>query len=156
MEVTMKSGFMEFVATRLVPDHPGQTERWYAKEYLQLGSNLSDAKNPEESLANTLAKQVREGREPRIKRIRKGGKYLYFPASMTYIPDTGVEVIIQLSLSEQELKNIENLVSVGKFNNRDNAIKWLLQEGIKANNNYLDKVANTIRQIESLKKEVIN
>jgi len=152
----MKSGFMEFVATKLILDHPGQTERWYAKEYLQLGSNLSDAKNPEESLANTLAKQVREGREPRIKRIRKGGKYLYFPAAMTYIPDTNEEIFIQLSLSKEELKDIDNLVTIEKFKNRDTTIKWLIQEGIKSNRDYLNKVENTISQIEILKKRALD
>ena len=150
----MKSGFMDFVATKLIYANPGQTERWYAKEYLKIGNDLSNAKDPEVSLANTLAKQVREGREQRIKRIRKGGKYLYFPASMTYVPETGEQLVVQIIVSEKELKDIDNLVAVEKFKNRDNAIKWLFQEGIKVNKNYLDKVAEIVSKIESLKKEV--
>lgn len=147
----MKSGFMDFVATRMIPDSPGKTARWYANEYLQLGDNLSDAKNPIESLANTLDKQVREEREKRIRRERIGGKYLFFPAGVSPQPNKE-DIVAQISLSTQELEDIDNLIAVGKFKSRNNTIEWLVTEGIKSNRNYLDKVADTTRQIEQLKK----
>jgi len=147
----MKSGFMDFVATHMVPDSPGKTARWYATEYLELGDNLSDAKNPIESLANTLDKQVREEREKRIRRERIGGKYLFFPVGASLQPNKE-DIVAQISLSTQELEDIDNLVAVGKFKSRNNTIEWLVTEGIKSNSNYLDKVADTTRQIEQLKK----
>ena len=64
------------------------------------------------------------------------------------------DIIIQLSLSVQELKDIDNLVAVGKFDNRSSAIKWLVLEGIKAKRTHLDKVADIRNQIDSLKREV--
>ena len=151
----MKKGFMDFVARRLIPDFPGQTAQWYAEQYLQLEDNGSDAKDPVQSLANTLDKQVREGREKRIRRERKGGVYRYFPVSASN--EGHLEnVVVQVSLStqEQELGDIDNLVAVGKFNSRSDAIKWLVVEGIKANRGFLDKVADIRKQIEELKRDI--
>ncbi len=61
-------------------------------------------------------------------------------------------VVTQLSLSTQEVEDIDNLVAVDKFGNRSNAIKWLVVEGIRANRGYLDKVADTRDQIDRLKE----
>ena len=150
----MKRGFMDFVATRLIPDNPGHPASWYANEYLQLGddSDLSDAKHPLQSLANTLSKQVQTGREKRVRREHINGVYRFFPASVGSISDSSEEIILQLSMSAQELKDVDNLVAVGKHSNRSSAIKWLVIEGIKANRAYLEKVSDTMSQIERLKK----
>ena len=150
----MKQGFMDHVATILVPEFPGATALWYAQAYLKEGGS-SDAEYPEQSLANTLSKQVKTGREKRIRRERIKGVYCYFPASITSKPDSNEEIVVQLSLPAKELKDIDNLVAVDKFKNRSYAIRWLVMEGIKANRDYLDKVADTISQIEQLKNEVV-
>ena len=63
-------------------------------------------------------------------------------------------IVAQIPLSMQELKDIDNLVAVDKFNNRSDAIKWLVTRGIAANRGYLDEVADTRRQIERLKEEL--
>jgi Arc/MetJ-type ribon-helix-helix transcriptional regulator len=152
--INMKKGFMDFVATILIPDFPGETAQWYAEHYLEeRGDDGSDAKHPVQSLANTLSKQVLEGKEKRVRRHRVGGVYRYFPVAAS---DEGhlENVVVQVSLSTQELEDIDNLVAVEKFNNRNDAIKWLVVEGIKANRGYLDKVADTRKQIEDLKRGV--
>jgi len=148
----MKRGFMDVVATSIIPAFPGETARWYAEEYLQ--DNNSDAKDPVQSLANTLDKQVREGKEQRIRRERIGGIYRYFPASESNDSNSGQTIIMQFTLSSEELEDVNNLVSSGKFSNRNDAIKWLVAEGIKSNRSYLNKVAEVKRQIERLKKEI--
>ncbi len=150
----MKRGFMEFVATHLIPDFPGQTAQWYAREYLESFSDGSDAKNKAQSLASTLNKQVQTGLERRVWRKRIGGVYRYFPASMSPTSDAVEDVVIQISFSKQELEDIDNLVTVDRFNNRSGATKWLVIEGITANRGYLDKVAGTRKQIEQLKREI--
>lgn len=150
----MKKGFMDVVATSIIPQFPGETARWYAEEYLQIGDNLSDAKDPVQSLANTLDKQVREGKEPRIKRQRVDGKYRYFPVSQSRDSNSFHEVVTQINLSSEELQDIDNLVAIEKFSNRNGAIKWLIIEGIKANRDYLNKVFETKRKIEQLKKQI--
>jgi len=153
----MKSGFTDFVATRLIPDYPGQTARWYAREYLQLGDKMSDAKNPEESLANTLDKQVREGRETRVRRERVGGKYCYFPtpprlSSLTCSDEESI--VVQLSLSKREQDDINNLIAVDKFKNRNDAVRWLVTEGAKTQRDYLDRVNDIAQQIRQMKKNI--
>jgi len=154
----VKRGFMDFVATNLIPNFPGQTSSWYAKEYLKLFSNGSEAKNRVQSLASTLNKQVQTGLEKRVWRKRVNGIYRYFPASM--LPGSGSaggseeDVVIQMRLSKQELEEIDNLVAVDKFRNRNDAIKWLVIEGMTANRAYLDRVKDAIKQIEQLKREV--
>ncbi len=150
----MKRGFMDLAVNSIIPAFPGHTAKWIASEALAHDSNLSDAKNPIASLANTLNKQVQTGKEKRVRREQIGGIYCYFPVSMSSASGSSEEIIVQLSLSTQELKDIDNLVAVGKFNNRSDAIKWLVIEGIKANRGYLDKVADTKNQIERLKREV--
>ena len=152
----MKSGFTDFVATRLIPDYPGQTARWYAREYLQLGDKMSDARNPEESLANTLDKQVREGRETRVRRERVGGKYCYFPTPPRLSSSTCCEwesIVVQIILSKQEQDDINNLIAVDRFRNRNDAVRWLVTEGINTQRDYLDRVQATAKQIEQMKKE---
>ena len=151
----MKKGFMELVATRLVVESPGKTAEQYAGDALDKGLVFSDARDPVQSLANTLAKQVREGREKRIRRERIDGAYRYFPATESH--NRVFEFIfVQVSLDAEKVKHIDNLVSVGAFDDRSRAINWLVEEGIKANRHYLDKVERVINQIEGLKTSVAN
>ena len=153
----MKSGFTDFVATRLIPDHPGHTARWYAREYLRLGGKLSDARNPEESLANTLDKQVRDGRETRVRRQRVDGRNCFFPAAATLSSLTRSDqesIVVQIVLPKQEQDDINNLIAVDRFKNRNDAIRWLVTEGIKAQRDYLDRVNDTAQQIQQMKKQI--
>ena len=151
----MKRGFMDLAVNSIIPAFPGQTAQWIAREALAHDSNLSDStKDSIASLANTLSKQVQTGREKRIRRERIGGIYCYFPVSGASASESSEDIVAQISLSTQELKDVDNLIAVGKFGNRSSAIKWLVTEGIKANRAYLDRVANTQNQIERLKREV--
>jgi len=150
----MKRGFMD-LAVEIVKEYPGLTALEVAREALDHASDLSDAQNPEQSLASTLNKQVQTGREKRIRRERIKGKYRYFPVSAPSASNSGEDIVVQISLSTQELEDIDNLVTVvGKFDDRSSAIKWLVTEGIKANRAYLDRVADIRNQIERLKREV--
>jgi len=150
----MKRGFMD-LAVEIVKEYPGETALSIAREALDFNSDLSDAQNPEQSLASTLNKQVQTGQEKRIRRERIKGLYRYFSVSTPSTSNSNEDIIVQISLSTQELEDIDNLVAVvGKFDNRSSAIKWLLREGIKINRGYIDKVADTRNQIERLKSEV--
>ena len=151
----MQRGFTDFVATRMIPDHPGHEASWYARQYLELVDE-SDlvAQHPVQSLANTLSKQVQTGREKRVRRERVKGVFRYFPVSQSSTSHASEDVVVQFSLSMQELESIDNLVVVGKFANRSDAIKWLVKEGIKSNRNYLDKAAQIKEQIEQLKSRI--
>ncbi len=150
----MKRGFMDLAVNSIIPAFPGQTAQWIAREALTHDSDLSDSKTSIASLANTLNKQVQTGRERRVRREFIKGSFCFFLVSMSSTSDSEEEIVVQISLSAQELKNIDNLVAVGKFDNRSTAIKWLVVEGITANRGYLDKVADARNQIECLKREI--
>jgi Arc/MetJ-type ribon-helix-helix transcriptional regulator len=149
----MKRGFMDLVPT-ILENYPGLTAREVAREAIDSGIVASDAQNPEQSFATTLNKQVQTGLEKRIRRERVKGIYRYFLVSAPSTSGATEEIVVQFSLPAQELKDIDNLVAVGKYDNRSSAIKWLVLEGIKTNRAYLDKVADTKNQIERLKRNI--
>jgi hypothetical protein len=149
----MKRGFMD-LAVEILKEYPGLTAVEVAREALDFSSDLSDSKDPVQSLASTLNKQVQTGLEKRIRREHIKGVYRYFLASALATSDSSEEIVVQFSLPAQELKDIDNLVAVGKFENRSSAIGWLALEGVKANRAYLDKVADTKNQIERLKRDI--
>ena len=101
-----------------------------------------------------MNKQVQTGLEKRIRRERIKGIYRYFLTSAPSTSDSNEEIVVQFSLPAQELRDIDNLVAVSKFNNRSSAIRWLVLEGVKANRTFLDKVADTKNQIERLKRDI--
>ena len=150
----MRRGFTDFAATILIPDFPGETARWYAEKYLQeRGESSSDARVPLQSLATTLEKQVREGREKRVRRARIDGAYRYFPVAAS---DEGhfEDVLVQLRLTTEELADVDNLVAVGRCKDRRDTVTWLTREGIKANRDYLNRAAETRKRIEQLKRDL--
>ena len=162
----MKRGFMA-LAVEIVKEYPGHTALEVAREALDFDSDLSDAQkvSKEQSLSTTLNRQVQTGQEKRIRRERVSGLYRYFPVSgssasgssidVVPLPGGGKNIVVQISLSTQELEDIDNLVSiVDKFHNRNEAISWLVMEGITAKRAYLDKVADKRKQVERLKTEV--
>ncbi len=149
----MKRGFMD-LAVLIIEEYPGLTASEVAREALDNSSDLSDAKDPAQSLASTLNKQVQTGLEKRIRRERIKGVYRYFHVSTPSSLDSSEEINAQFLLPTNELKDIDNLIAVGKFDNRNTALKWLVLEGIKANRAYLDKVADAKNQIERLKREI--
>ncbi len=150
----MKRGFMDLAVT-IIGNYQGLTAAEVAREALSCGAP-SDAKNKEQSFATTLNKQVQTGLETRIRRERVKGVYRYFPTSTPPTSsNSSEEIVVQFSLPSQELKDVDNLIAVSRFDNRSDAIKWLVLEGIKSNRTYLDKVTNTNNEIERLKKEIV-
>lgn len=66
MRTNYPKGFFMEKARQIVKDSPGLTMREVAERVHRDYPDLSRAKNPVQSLGTTLAKQVREGLEPRI------------------------------------------------------------------------------------------
>jgi hypothetical protein len=148
----MKRGFKEYVGTKLIPENPGKTAVWYAKRFIELFPSGSDAEDKIQSLASTLNKQVQTGMEKRVWRKKINGIYHYYPNTMEPASTHDTETFVQISLSMQELKEVDNLVAVDKFKTQSSAAKWLLMEGIKVNRGYLNKVSDTLKQIDFLKQ----
>ena len=84
-------GFFMEKARQIVKDNPGLTMREVAERFHRDYPDFSRAKNPVQSLATTLAKQVREGHEPSIE---ARGRPLRFYYKDDAKPRGGAEEII--------------------------------------------------------------
>ena len=109
---------------------PGLTAEEYAQDGYYEGYALSDATDQVFSLASTLMKQVRDGKELHIRRELIGDKYRYFPAIPLGTTVSSESIAFQISLSEQEWQSIDNLIADGKFSNRNQVVEWLAKRCI--------------------------
>jgi len=126
----MKKGFMEWLRGGYIQAFPGLTAEEYAADGYEEGYVQSDAKDPVFSLASTLMQQVRDGKEPHIRREQIGGKYRYFPVLGAPTITSSENIAFQISLSKQEWQSIDNLVTDGKFRNRNEVVEWLAKRCI--------------------------
>jgi len=125
----MKKGFMKWLRDYMQVC-PGLTAEEYAQDGYCEGYALSDAKNQVFSLASTLMKQVREGKELHIRGERIGGKYCYFPVKGVRTTTSSENIAFQISLTEQEWQSIDNLITDDGFRNRNQVVEWLAKRCI--------------------------
>jgi len=127
----MKKGFMKWVRDYMQVC-PGLTAEKYAQDGYHEGYVETDAENQEFSLASTLMKQVRDGKESHIRRERIGRKLYYFPVKGIRTKTSIENISFQISLSEQEWRSIDNLITDDGFRNRNQVIEWLAKRCISA------------------------
>lgn len=77
MRMNYPKGFFMEKARQIVKDRPGSTMREVAERFHRDYPDCSKAKNPLQSLATTLAKQVREDLEPRIEARGRPLRFYY-------------------------------------------------------------------------------
>lgn len=152
----MQKGFKKVVVS-LIRANPGLTPDEYATMALDHGLCGSDSKNQVFSLATTLRKEVREGRMPEIKAVKVNGRLHLFPIDY----DTGQRITlpkkdsaVTLLLPPDVTKNVDNLVELGSFGNRGDALIWLAREGMKAKQQKLENAGKVVQQIKGLKQSV--
>jgi len=129
----MKKGFMKWLHG-YIQDFPGLTAEQYAEDGYGYEYVESDAKGRDKekvfSLASTLMKQVRDGKEPHIRRERIGKKYHYFPIMGVATKTSSENISFRISLSNKEWQTIDDLVSNGQFRNRSEVIEWIAKRCI--------------------------
>lgn len=126
----MQKGFMKWLRD-YIQACPGLTAEEYAQDGYHEGYAKSDAQKDEVfSLASTLMKQVRDGKEPHIRRERIGGNYHYFPVMGIATTTSSENISFQISLSNEEWQSIDNLISSGQFRNRNEVVEWLAKRCI--------------------------
>ena len=149
-------GFKQ-IALDLVRQYPGQTPEEYAKMALDRGLCASDSKKPILSLSTTMRKEYREGRMPDIRSARVDGKLRFFPKNhlvnqrdIPFRPNVAITVV----LPPEDSEIIDMLVEIGRFNNRSEALSWLVREGIKNKEGELNQARDVLNKIRQLKKSV--
>ncbi len=162
----MRKGFSHGVAPKLIQEHPGLTARRIAEIALEEDLAASDSKDPVNSLAQTLAKEVREGRLPEVRTERVSGILRLFPADMkeaaagiATVPTISYSQLIQedsvsVRLPKPHIEIADSLVEVGQHRNRSEALAWLVAEGIGQNRARLEKVKSALEQIREIKRNL--
>ena len=163
----MKKGFKKIILD-LVKENPGLTAKEYAKVALDRGLCASDSKDPVFSLATTLMKEVREDRMLGI--MAKGNRpQRFYPAEdKKLIPDDLKKLVdgvgnkasspwdkhMTILLPSDIVQALDMLVEVSRFGNRNDALIWLIREGIKAKQLEMEQVKKVVDKIKILKHSV--
>lgn len=150
----MQKGFKKAIPD-LVKANPGLTAREYAEMALNQHICGSDSKDPVQSLATTMMKEVREGRMPSVKSVKGVGAMRYYPTNNTQkspVPNFDKPITILIPTDVAEV--IDSLLEINKFENKSKTLVWLAQEGIKAKSSELAQVKKVVEQIKQLKQSV--
>ncbi len=149
-------GFKQIVP-ELIKKHPGLTAEEYASLALEQGLSKSDSKNPVFSLSTTLRKEYREHRMLSIRAEKNGGKLRFYPIDHPSYSKDGLNkpnIPISVSLPPIENEIVDILVETGKFKNKNDALLWLVAEGIRAKDIELKQAKKIVNQIRELKNSV--
>lgn len=149
----MQHGF-KAITPQLIRETPGLSATDYARIALERGLCGSDSKDPEGSLATTLAKEYREGRMPGIRAERVNGKLRYFTADnfVPYTTETKRDPRIEVALPPRIAKWIDVLLATEKFAGPGEAIIWLADEGIKSRRDSLAALENAMGEIKRMRQ----
>ena len=155
----MKKGFSHGVAPALIRETPGMRADQVAERALSSGLCDSDAKDPIRSLAATLAKEVREGRLPEVCSREVAGVLRYYPTSLIGIESfelpievgSGPDEAVSIRLPHTTVNLADQMVEVGKFGSRSEALAWLVSEGIKRNGSEIENVRESADRIRTIK-----
>jgi len=159
----MKKGFSHGVAPDLIRQKPGMTAQQVAELALNADLCGSDSKTPISSLANTLAKEVREGRHPEVRAERVGGVLRYYPVSDDGLPEgsptvslpaKGLYETVSIRLPREMAGVADLLVEAGQYSTRSEALAWLVGEGILRNELRVKKVRGAVEQIRAIKRSL--
>ena len=153
----MRKGFSHGVAPDLVRESPGMTSRQVAELAMSRGLSSSDAKDdPVFSLGSTLAKEVREGRLPEVVARKERGVLRYYPAGVGESGATSSDSheMISVRLPQAQIQIADQLVQVDKFGSRNEALAWLVTEGIARNRDTVDKVNAAVQRIRAIKSSL--
>ena len=155
---TPVKGFMK-IAEALVKERPGLAAEEYARMALDRGIAQSNSKDPVQSLATTLMKQVREGRTTEIYADQVRGKLRYYPTGdLLNPPGRRLPHLLftDVRMSPDTAKRVRTLLEVGLFANEKEAASWLLEEGVRAQRDTLDQIESQAEEIERRKEVARN
>ena len=155
----MQKGFSHGVAPDLIRERPGMTSRQVAELAMNRGLSSSDAKDdPAFSLGSTLAKEVREGRLPEVVVRKERGVLRYYPAaggeSGTREASYDSDEVFSIRLPRAQIQVADQLVQVDKFGSRNEALAWLIAEGVARNRDTVDKVKAAVQRITEIKSSL--
>ena len=158
----MAQPFTPDIATDLIREEPGRPASEIVRDALSRGIIGTRGEDPIAGQRGALVKMYLEGRLPDIRREESSRPYLYYPKRMANVDFNGRQSpTVQPSTqgitfrpSTEQDQVLTALVSVGAFSNRTDAIRWLLDQGITAKQDLIQRALETHKQIEHLRKGV--
>lgn len=165
----MSEPFSPEVATRLIFERPGRTAQEIVKDALSRGIIGSRGRDQIKGHIGALATMYRVRRIPEVWRDETSRPYRYYPVSyktsgqikerdtvhtgLLDRQDTPTQVIsFRPTLNHDRVINA--LVSVGAAASRSEAVHWLIEQGIAARAEFIERALATQAQIEELRRWV--
>ena len=152
----MPSSFTAQVATKLIVENPGRTAQQIVRDALDRGIISSRGRNRIAGQVGALAKMYNDGRLLEVRRDEQQRPYRYYPkGSVTVHPPSkpvAEPVTFRPTLVQEEV--LTALTETRRFSSRSEAVVWLIDEGIAAKQSYVDRITQTYREIERLRRQV--
>ena len=156
----MPQPFSPDIATDLIRENPGRTDKQIVRDALDRGIIGSRGRDPLAGQRGALLKMFLAGRLPDIWRDESRSPYRYYPKrtgnghlngkqSTSMQPST--QGITFRPTVEQD-RVLTALVSVGAFSTRTEAIQWALDQGLEAKRDFIHQALETHQQIEKLRQ----
>lgn len=158
----MQKGFSHEVAPVLIRETPGESPEYYAGIALNRGLASSDSKSPLQSLASTLRKELREGRLPEFRTMKRGGRIRVYPATAAVdsesesrkSPRQPATVPISVTVTRDVHEAAALLVEVGKQATYGESISWMAQQWLNDSVSYLAKVRQAALQMREIRNAI--
>lgn len=159
----MPQPFSPDIATELIRENPSKTSKEIVRDALDRGIIGSRGRDPLAGQGGALVKMFLQDRLPDIWRDESSHPYRYYPKRTGNEPLNGkqsspmqpsAQGITFRPTVEQE-RVLASLDSVGAFSTRTEAIQWLLDQGIAAEHDLIQKALEAHKQIEDLRKGVV-
>ena len=152
----MPSSFNAYVATRYVMQHPGCTAKEVVTDLLNTGQIASRGRNRMAGQVGAFVKMFNSGRLPDLRRDVQQRPYRYYPkGSATVQPPSKpiCEPVTFRPTTEQE-RVLTALTETRRFSSRSEAVVWLIDHGVAANQEEISRIAQTYEEIERLRRQV--
>ncbi len=151
----MPEPFSPEVATRLIHQEPGRTAQEIVEDALRRGIIVGT----ELGQKGALSKMLNSGRLPEVRRDEERRPYRFYPRNRksdgpTVRSDSSSQVISFRPTPKQD-RVVTALVSVGVASTRTEAVQWLLEQGISAKADYVERALAAQAQIEELRRGML-
>jgi hypothetical protein len=151
----MPEPFSPEVATRLIHQNPGRTAQEIVEDALNcgiIGGTVLGQKG-------ALSKMFNGGRLPDVRRDEERRPQRFYPRNRkgdgpTDRPESSSQVISFRPTPRQD-RVVTALVSVGVASTRTDAVQWLLEQGISAKADYVERALATQAQIDELRRGML-
>jgi len=148
----MSRSFNPRVATTLIKENPGRSAEEIVRDALGRGIITSSGQDPLRGQMGALVKMYLGQRLPEVTRDTGRRPYRYYPKHLAPDVDSAIpqQTIpsrpISLILTSEQDEILKALVSAGRFSAASDALKWLVDQGIKVKGSEINHLLSAYRE----------